>query len=306
MNLRYTGSATDFYVAQPQVADIVNLAIDLKRPILVEGEPGCGKTQLAYSIAAELQLGEPLKISVKSTSRAQDLLVRMNALKRLQDAQNPNSTDVAFVHPYLSLGPLGRAIHEGKRRMVLLDEIDKADIDFPNDLLDVLDDFSFQIDELPADEEQACISRHGFGRTVRGDPDHRPIVVITSNREKRLPEPFLRRCLYVRVTFPKDAAELREIVRKNAKRDLEALSDDLLNAMVIAFLNVRNLAQGNTQKPPTTSELIDWVRILHWKGVTAAELDPDTVLPPHWRTLFKTMSDLDDYEALGAKRTKPG
>ena len=305
MTLRYTGNATDFYIAQPQVADIVNLAIDLKRPILVEGEPGCGKTQLAYSIAAELQLGEPLKISVKSTSRAQDLLVRMNALKRLQDAQNPHNKDVAFVHPYLSLGPLGKAIHDGKHCVVLLDEIDKADIDFPNDLLDVLDDFSFQIDELPAEEEEACRARHGFGRTVRGNADARPIVVITSNREKRLPEPFLRRCLYVRVTFPRDAGELRAIVRKNAKRDLESLSDELLNAMVVAFLNVRDLARGNTQKPPTTSELIDWVRILHWKGVTAEELGPDTVLPPHWRMLFKTMTDLDDYEALGAKRAKP-
>jgi MoxR-like ATPase len=302
--VHYTGRDTDFYVAQSQVADIVNLAIDLKRPILVEGEPGCGKTQLAYSIAAELALPKPLKISVKSTSRAQELLVRLNALKRLQDAQTPNNQDVAFTYPYLSLGPLGQAINDAQRCVVLLDEIDKADIDFPNDLLDVLENFSFQIDELPQAEEAACRARHGFGRSVIGNPDALPIVVITSNREKRLPEPFLRRCLYVRVTFPKDVAELHRIVRMNAGRTLETLSDDLLNAMVVAFLNVRDLARGNTQKPPTTSELIDWVRILHWKGIGADQLGPDTVLPPHWRTLFKTMADLDDYEALAAKRSK--
>ena len=299
----YTGRATDFYVAANGVADIVNLALDLGKPILVEGEPGCGKTQLAYSIAAELHLGEVVKIAVKSTSRAQDLLVRMNALRRLQDAQHRDVESAKFVYPYLSLGPLGKVIHSGERRVVLIDEVDKADIEFPNDLLEVLDNFSFQVDDLPPEEEAASLAREGgFGCTVNGNPDAPPIIVITSNREKRLPEPFLRRCLYVRVTFPQQPEELREIVRKNTRGSLDQLSDDVLNAAVVAFLRVRHLALGKTQKPPTTSELVDWVRILHWKGVTPEALAADDATPPYWNTLFKTMSDLDAYQALATAR----
>jgi MoxR-like ATPase len=295
---KYVGTKTDFYVASPAIADVVNVAIDLKRPILVEGEPGCGKTKLADSIAAEKNLGDVVKISVKSTSRAQDLLYRMNALRRLQDAQNVNNPNAQFVHPYLSLGPLGDVIHKRLRRVVLIDEIDKADIDFPNDLLDVLDTFSFTIDDLPMEEEPACIEQRGFGRTIYGDRNRPPIVVITSNREKRLPEPFLRRCLYVRVKFPDRGEELRDIVRKNTRLTAPQLSDDVLAAAVESFTTVRRLAIGNTQKPPTTSELIDWVQILHWNGISAETLQTNPYRPPHWTTLFKTMGDLDAYEAL--------
>jgi MoxR-like ATPase len=188
---KYTGMGTDFYLASKSVANIVNLAVDLKRPILVEGEPGCGKTKLAYSIAAEKKLGDVVKITVKSTSRAQDLLYHLNALRRLQDSQNPRNDQAQFVYPYLSLGPLGEVIHRHARKVVLIDEIDKADTDFPNDLLDVLDTFSFQIDDLPLEEEDECKAKKGFGRTVAGSLESPPIVMITSNREKRLPEPFL-------------------------------------------------------------------------------------------------------------------
>jgi MoxR-like ATPase len=295
---KYTGKATDFYVAAEDVADVVNLAAALKRPILVEGEPGCGKTKLAYSIAAEKRLGDVIKISVKSTSRAQDLLHRVNSLRRLQDAQSPGNTQAQHLYPYLSLGPLGEAIHKRRRQVVLIDEIDKADIDFPNDLLDVLETFSFQIDDLPPEEEEACRAKKGFGRTVVGDGDAPPIVVITSNREKRLPEAFLRRCLYVRVKFPETASELQEIVRKNTRQSLPALDEVVLNAAVVSFLKVRQLSLGSTQKPPTTSELIDWVQILHWNGTTPESLNQSLYRPPSWRTLFKTMADLDAYDAL--------
>lgn len=301
---RYTGKATDFYLASDSVAQIVNLAVDLKRPILVEGEPGCGKTMLAYSIAAEKKLGEVVKISVKSTSRAQDLLYRLNVLRRLQDAQNPNNAEAKYVYPYLDLGPLGNAIHNKKRCVVLIDEIDKADIDFPNDLLDVLDRFSFQIEDLPEAEGAQCEKERGFGRTITGNEDAPPIVLITSNREKRLPEPFLRRCLYVRVKFPESADDLREIVRKNIKLDAGELSDGVLLAGVEAFLRVRRLAVGNTQKPPSTSELIDWVQILHWTGETPESLNQDPNRPPHWGLLFKTIADLDSYETLSRADTK--
>jgi len=203
----YSGRATDFYRAPETVADGVNLAVHLNRPILVEGEPGCGKTMLAYSIAAEKNLGEVIKISIKSTSRAQDLLYRVNALKRLQDAQNQKNQNAQFIYPYLSLGQLGKALHEHQRSVVLIDEIDKADIDFPNDLLDVLDDFSFEVADLPDEEEAACLKLNKFGKQIKSDKATQPIVVITSNREKRLPEPFLRRCIYVRLLFPETARE---------------------------------------------------------------------------------------------------
>jgi MoxR-like ATPases len=295
----YTGTATDFYVASSQVADIVNLAITFDRPILVEGEPGCGKTMLAYSIAAEKHLAAPIKIAVTSTARAQDLLYRVDSLRRLQDAQNPHATDARFIYPYITLGRLGQAIHAGQRCVVLIDEIDKADIDFPNDLLEILDTFSFQIDALPSEEVQACIERNGFGQTIMSPTGVKPIVVITSNREKRLPEPFLRRCLYVRLRFPEDPAELVDIVRKNTKLSVEELNQKVLNAAVKAFLRVRAIAiTGDIQKLPTTSELIDWVKILHWKGTDIKSLEHDADLPPYWELLFKQANDLDTYPRL--------
>ncbi len=301
----YTGTATDFYVAPPDVADKVNLAVALNRPVLVEGEPGCGKTMLAYSVAAEKGLGRPVKVAVKSTSRAQDLLYRVNALRRLQDAQSPQSERAQFIYPYLSLGPLGRAIQEGRRAVVLIDEVDKADIDFPNDLLDVLDDFTFQIEDLPEEEEVRCLNEKGFGRTVSvGEGGQRPIVFITSNREKRLPEPFLRRCLYVRLRFPDTAEELTEIVLKNTRETSVEINRGLLDAAVGAFRRVRSAAVGTAQKPPTTSELIDWVKILHWREAEPDALRGDTLLPPYWELLFKNMADLDAHKTLAEARQK--
>jgi MoxR-like ATPase len=300
---RYQGNRTDFYLASPATADVVNLAIDLGRPLLVEGEPGCGKTQLAYSIAAELGLGEVVKISTKSGTKAQDLLWRTNVLARLQDAQRQEES-ARHVYPYITLGLLGAVLHRGERRVVLIDEVDKADIDFPNDLLDVLDTFSFQIEDLPPDEEPAALKDKGFGRTIAGNRREPPIIVLTSNREKRLPEPFLRRCLYVRVSFPQTAEELREIVQRNTRESLPQLVEGVLNAAVKSFLDVRHLAVGQTHKPPTTSELIDWVRILHWRGSTPEDLAAGAYTPPYWQTLFKTMGDLDAYAALAAERAR--
>jgi MoxR-like ATPase len=299
--MTYTGNKTAFYLAPPEVADIVNLAISLGRPILVEGEPGCGKTTLADSIAAELELGPPVKIAVKSTSRAQDLLYRVNSLARLQDSQNKEIPEARYVYPYLSLGLLGAAIHDGRRSVVLIDEVDKADIDFPNDLLEVLDQLTFTIDDLPQSEEQQCRKRNGFGRVVKGKAGKRPIVVITSNREKRLPEPFLRRCLYIRVTFPDKLETLANIVRKNMPKG-ERPSQALLHEAIRRFQEIRTLSAGTVQKLPSTSELIDWVRILHAKGHDAAKLKLDPYFPPFWHVLFKTMSDLDSYPAAAQAR----
>jgi MoxR-like ATPase len=281
------------------VAEVVNIAIALGRPLLVEGEPGCGKTQLAFAIAEELGLGPPLKISVKSTSTAKELLYRMNVLGRLQDAQDRRNKQARFVYPYLSLGPLGEAIAgRGGRRVVLLDEIDKADIDFPNDVLDVLDEYEFFIDELPQSEEAKCLEKNEFGRRVSIGDRPRPIIIITSNREKRLPEPFLRRCLYVQLKFPDNEADLRAIIERNLPGGAASIDATLLSAAAAAFAKIRAEIEGDAQKVPGISELIDWVRILH-----LTKSDPklvDSSFPPHWKLLFKTQADRDAYQAAAA------
>lgn len=292
---RYTGKNTDFYVASGEIAETVNLAIDLRRPILVEGEPGSGKTKLADSIAAEKKLGEVIKIVVRSTSRAQDLLYQINSLRRFQEAQIPNNEDAKFVYPYLSLGPLGKALHEKKRRVVLIDEIDKADIDFPNDLLDVLDTFEFQINDLPDAEQDACEERHGFRKKIESDKETTPIVVITSNQEKRLPEAFLRRCLYVHLRFPQDDKQLQDIVRKNMQKTITDLNQELLEAVIDSFKKIRQGTAGSVEKQPSTSELIDWVKILYLKGKTVEDFKQKADLPPYWETLFKNINDIEFY-----------
>jgi MoxR-like ATPase len=298
MEKSYSGQGTDFYVAAPHVAELVNLAVALRRPLLVEGEPGCGKTMLAYSIAVELGYSDPVRISIKSTSRARDLLYRYDTIRRLQDAQpGMNNVRAQMLFNYISLGPLGHAIHGANRRsVVLLDEIDKADIDFPNDILDVLDDYSFTIDDLPVEEESSCLAEKGFGRRVHSGEREPPIIIITSNREKRLPEPFLRRCLFVQLQFPEDEVGLRQIVSKNLRRPQDQVNEVVLAAAVKAFCTVRKRSVALAAlKPPATSELIDWVKALHWNGATPAEIA--AAPPAWWRTLFKIQQDIDAYAA---------
>ncbi|HYX48527.1 MAG TPA: MoxR family ATPase, partial [Ktedonobacteraceae bacterium] len=295
---KYTGKGAPFYEAAPEVVETVNLAIKLGRPILVEGEAGCGKTKLASAIAHELDLGHPISITVKSTSHARDLLYKFDALRRLQDVQNPTNLEARYIYPYIFLQPFGSAISNGKPCVVLIDEIDKADIDFPNDLLEVVDQFFFDIEDLPEAESALCLKHKGFGRRVEVSRSDRPIVVVTSNREKQLPEPFLRRCLYIFwLSFPKDSEILKSIVKKNLDASLDHVSEELISEAVRRFLDVRYESEKlGAQKKPATSELIDWVNALHWQGKTGQEVGAGGLRPVYWRLLFKTMQDLDVYD----------
>ncbi len=302
----FSGDQSAFYVASSQTAEIVNLAIRLGRPLLVEGEAGCGKTRLAHAIAEELELaGSPISITVKSTTQAKDLLYRFDALRRLQDAQNPTNTDARWVYPYVELEPLGDAIQRGKPCVVLIDEVDKADIDFPNDLLDVLDHFEFDIDDLPRNESDQCAGAKGFGRHVTAPAGGvKPIVIITSNREKQLPEPFLRRCLYTRLEFPADGGILARIVRKNLDARLDDIGDALIAGAVERFCQIRERGRDlSMQKLPATSELVDWVRVLHWQSRKAEDVSLDALSVADQAVLFKLHQDIERYRARTAEES---
>ena len=304
---RFTGRGDGSYVTSSEVVEIVNLAMHLGRPLLVEGEAGCGKTRLAQAIAAELGYGPPVMSTVKSTSQAKDLLYRFDSLRRLQDAQDPANRRAREVWPYVELHPLGRALATGEPGVVLIDEIDKADIDFPNDLLEVLDRFEFEIDEMPERESKRCERAKGFGRHVKAPIGGlRPVVIVTSNREKQLPEPFLRRCLYLDLKFPDDTAMLRRIVAANLGQELDAVSERLVERAVDAFIEVRRATHTLTLlKRPATSELVDWVRALHWAGRTAESVSTGALGATDRAVLFKVQKDLEIWLLKGPGAAPP-
>lgn len=249
----------ELYLADDKVADAVNVALLLGRPLLVNGEPGTGKTHLAYSVAWELGLGEPLKFETKSTSSASDLFYTYDVLGRFHASQLGEDTSAAR---YLTYNALGLAIirandpksvanqlpqafvHGGRRRsLVLIDEIDKAPRDFPNDILNEIEDMYFRVPEL---------NNVGF----RSDPDMRPIVVITSNSEKGLPDAFLRRCIYCYIEFP-NRDRLIDIVTNRLGKYV-ARQDALLSDALDVFFALRKDSL-NLRKKPTTAELMGWL-----------------------------------------------
>lgn len=298
------------YIAPSNLAEAVNDALYLRRPLLLEGEPGCGKTRLAYSVAYEL--GYPLKeCYIRSTSRAQDLLYTYDAVRRLYDLQEGKfiKTDIDIENndaedkknsrrQYVELGKLGEAIELAQKNIpsvVLIDEIDKADIDFPNDLLLVLDKLQFEVDEV---NEKG--KRWKFDalqdQTTEQRRDFLPLIIITSNREKELPKAFLRRCLFYYIDFPQEE-ELKEIIKSHFEKDITHLFEQAL----IKFLKLRNETKFAWRKKPSTSEFINWLTLLEREEEVSKinfQVLADTELNklPYLHALVKNQSDLNALE----------
>ena len=252
------------YIASEELIRSVNIAAALQKPLLVKGEPGTGKTMLAESIADSLGM-ELIIWNIKSTTKAQDGLYVYDTVQRLYDSQF-GEHGVDDISRYIKLGKLGIAFTKEKQAVLLIDEIDKADLEFPNDLLWELDQMEFYIPET--------------GETIKAK--QRPIVIITSNAEKELPDAFLRRCIFHYIAFP-DQEMMARIVRAHYP-DLE---QNLLDACLSAFYRLRSLA-GITKKP-ATSELLDWIQALIIGGVSEDELKEKL---PFIGVLLKKTEDL--------------
>ena len=268
-------TSTDSYIAGPDLTVAVNAAITLERPLLVKGEPGTGKTELARQIAASLEL-PLLAWSIKSTTRAQQGLYEYDAVSRLRDSQLGDAR-VAHVANYIKPGKLWEAFDAESRQVLLIDEIDKADIEFPNDLLQELDRMEFFVYET--------------GQTVRAR--HRPIVIITSNNEKELPDAFLRRCFFHYIKFP-DAETLARIVDVH----FPGIKPRLVGAALEQFFEIRETP--GLKKKPSTSEMLDWLKLLLAEDLDPAALrgDAKDALPRLHGALLKNEKDVHLFERL--------
>ena len=271
--MRFQG--TDAYVATDDLAVAVNAAIALERPLLVKGEPGTGKTELARQVAGALGL-RLIEWGVKSTTRAQQGLYEYDAVSRLRDSQLGEAR-VEDVGNYIRRGKLWEAFAAPERVVLLIDEIDKADVEFPNDLLQELDRMEFHVYET--------------GETVRAR--HRPIVVVTSNNEKELPDAFLRRCFFHYIRFP-DAETLGRIVEVHHP----GIKKDLLAAALTRFYAIRE--QPGIKKKPSTSEVLDWLKLLLAEDLSAADLrgEAKDALPRLHGALLKNEQDVALFERL--------
>lgn len=270
---------TDSYLASEGLQHAVNCALTLERPLLVKGEPGTGKTLLAEAIARSLS--HPLITwNVKSTSRAQDGLYVYDTVQRLYDSRFGDG-DVRDIKRYIRLGPLGQAFASKQRVVLLIDEIDKADIEFPNDLLHELDRMRFKI--LETEEEIAAAQR--------------PVMVITSNNEKELPDAFLRRCVFHFIEFP-DLELMRRIVGVHHPKLDASLGEQALQI----FYELRSMTR--LRKRPSTSELIDWIAVLKASGMNDLRLDENL---PYLGALLKREQDmlaLAEHFDRGGRRTR--
>ena len=262
---QFTG--TDGYIVSSSLVEAVNCSIALERPLLIKGEPGTGKTLLALHVAQGL--GLPMESwHIKSTSKAAEGLYVYDTLQRLNDARFGEG-DVSNIRHYIKLGPLGRVFSAPERQVLLIDEIDKADLEFPNDILLEIDEMRFTVmetgDEIAAKE--------------------RPIVIITSNNEKELPDAFLRRCVFHFIEFP-DVPLMKQIIDVHHPN----LDTQLLDQVLVKFYWLRG--QGELRKKPSTSELIDWIAALLRSGVTTQQLES------HIPFLGSLLKNEQDTEAL--------
>lgn len=256
------------YIASDELIRSVNIAAALKKPLLIKGEPGTGKTMLAEAIARSLGM-ELLIWNIKSTTRAQDGLYVYDTVQRLYDSQF-GTEGVNDIAKYIRLGKLGEAFKKEKQAVLLIDEIDKADLEFPNDLLWELDKMEFYIPET--------------GETVKANI--RPIVIITSNAEKELPDAFLRRCIFHYIAFP-DAPMMERIIKSHYPE----LEQKLINGVLDAFYKIRDMR--GIQKKPSTSEVLDWIQALAIGGIPVKRLEKEI---PFAGVLLKKTEDLNQLE----------
>lgn len=263
MNQRFKG--TKEYIASPELMNAVDIAVALEKPLLIKGEPGTGKTVLAKAIADSRDM-ELITWSVKSTTKAQDGLYVYDVVQRLYDSQFGDQ-GVDNVEKYIKLGKLGEAFTSEKQVVLLIDEIDKADLEFPNDLLWELDRMEFYIPETK--------------RTISAQV--RPIVIITSNAEKELPDAFLRRCIFHYIEFP-DADQMEEIIRVH----LGDIDEKLVKQALGAFYSLRSIRA--IEKKPSTSELIDWIRSLMLGGIAPSKIEKEM---PFLGVLLKKDRDIN-------------
>ncbi|MGY8999761.1 MAG: AAA family ATPase [Rhodospirillales bacterium] len=269
-------SSTDNYVATEDLMVAVNGAIALERPLLVKGEPGTGKTVLAHEIAAAL--GRPLiEWHVKSTTKAQQGLYEYDAVSRLRDSQLGDEK-VQNISNYIKKGKLWEAFTAKDNPVLLIDEIDKADIEFPNDLLLELDRMEFHVYET--------------NETIKAK--QRPIVIITSNNEKELPDAFLRRCFFHYISFPD-----RDVMQKIINVHYPNIQNNLVREALNAFYGIRDVP--GLKKKPTTSELLDWIKLLMVEDIPPESLrmkEGKDIIPPLYGALLKNEQDVHLFEKL--------
>ena len=271
--MKFTSTAD--YVAPQDLTLAVNAAIQLQRPLLIKGEPGTGKTELAKQVAKGLGL-DLIEWNIKSTTKAQQGLYEYDAVSRLRDSQLGDER-VHDVANYIRQGKLWQAFSADRRVVLLIDEIDKADIEFPNDLLQELDKMEFYVYET--------------GETIRAE--NRPIVIITSNNEKELPDAFLRRCFFHYIQFP-DPETMQDIVRVH----YPDIKDKLLTTALTQFYEIRE--QPGLKKKPSTSEVLDWLKLLLAEDLAPEDLQRDgaNLLPKLHGALLKNEQDVHLFERL--------